>query len=397
MELSKIISEVSSSKTMSLELKAQAMIEKKIDVISLVAGEPGFKTPKDVCDIAIDAILDRFTGYTQVDGIVDLKRAVISRYKRDYNLEFNLDEVLISSGAKYCLYNILMCLINPGDEVIFSSPYWVSYPEIVKLCRGVVKIIDSSCKEKLLLKADDLESAITTKTKVFIICNPSNPSGMLYSEKDLMLIANVMRRYPKLIMVCDEIYDLLSWENLQKHFLQIAPDLYDRIVIVNGVSKSYSMAGWRIGYIIANKLLCRALKKFQSQTLSGPCSISQKAAIKALQLTHADLRYYVNRYRENVLFMYNTLTNICGIKCLRPSASFYLFPNIEVLINKLHFKSDIDFCESLLKDELVAIMPGSAFGKNGYIRISCASNLKNIKVGAQRLKSFIEKRKALYL
>lgn len=392
MRISKLIQDISSSKTMELESEVRNLQLEGRKVISLVAGAPGFKTPEIICKSAVNAIEDGFTNYTPVDGITELKKGVVNRYFRDFDLKFSLDEVIISSGAKHCVYNALMCLIDPGDEVIFGAPYWVSYPEIIKLCKGMPVIIKASYTNELKLTALDLRKCITHKTKAFILCNPSNPTGLVYSEQDLSSIAEVMRDFPDLFMICDDIYDMLCWDGLPDHFLNIAPDLKNRVIVINGVSKGYSMAGWRIGYTLAPKDIILGIKKFQSQSLSNPCSISQKASTTALDLTYSDLSFYISTYKEQVLYMYEALLRIEGVKCLKPTSSYYLFPNIEKLLLILGFKSEKDFCKILLQEVLVGVMPGESFGCPGYIRISCSVGISTLNEAIKRINDFIDAR-----
>lgn len=389
--LSDKISRIQPSMTMHLAQKAHQLKLSGEDIISLVAGVPGFETPETASEAGIQAIKDGFTQYTQVDGIPELRQAISGRYHRDFGLKLTLDEVMVTTGAKHCLHNVFNCLLNPGDEVIMHAPFWVSYPDMVRLCDATPVIIEGQYQHDLKLTADELREHLTNKTKILIMCNPNNPSGVVYNEAELLEIAEVLREYPNVILVSDDIYDMIYWGKTPAQMLNVAPDLKDRTIIVNGVSKSYSMSGWRIGYTIAPADIIKAMVKFQSQSLSNPCSISQKAALSALSLTHQDLQSHIETYKKRVEMVWRLLNEMEGVKCIQAEGTFYLFPNIQQAMKKMGIHSDINFCERLLSEEKLALTPGTAFGLNGYIRVTCSFSDSDLLEGMKRLQAFIQK------
>ena len=388
--ISNKVGSIQPSMTMHLSQKANQLKLNGEDIISLVAGVPGFDTPIEAANAGIQAIKDGFTQYTQVEGIPELREAISERYQRDYDLALPIEKIMVTTGAKHSLHNIFNTLLNPGDEVIIHAPFWVSYPDMIQLCDAVPVIIKGELEKGLKLTAEDLRAAITAKTKIIVLNNPNNPSGVLYTESDLFEIAEVMRDYPEVLLVSDDIYDMIYWEEKPAQMLNVAPDLADRIIIANGISKSYAMSGWRIGYTIAPADITKAMIKFQSQSLSNPCSISQKAAIPALNLTYESLKPHVEVYKSRVEMVKNALDQIKGIECLETKGTFYLFPKIEKVMREMGIKSDIEFCERLLDEAKLALTPGSAFGLNGYVRITCSFSEIELEEGMKRFKKFIK-------
>lgn len=388
--LSSRISNIGLSPTMEITAQAKTLIEQGEDIIALSAGESSFDTLPEICSAGMDAINDGKTRYTQVDGIPDLKQAIVDRYERDYGLSFDLSEILVSTGAKHALFNALSAIINRHDEVLIHAPYWVSYPDMVKLCQGRPVIIHGKKQGQFKLTATALKKAITRKTKALILNSPNNPTGVVYSKEDLTELAAVLVEHPDVFIICDEIYDLIYWSNPLVHLLNVAPDLKHRVIIVNGISKGYAMAGWRIGYSIAPDDVTKAMRTFQSQTLSNPCSISQYAAVQALSMPRDGLKAHINAYEERVSYVSDRLNALDGFSVDKPQGAFYLFVNIQPFLSKVGFDSDQAFVLYLLNKQKVAVIHGSAFGEPGYIRVSCASDMSVLAKAMDRIATFVK-------
>ncbi|MBK2095611.1 pyridoxal phosphate-dependent aminotransferase [Francisella philomiragia] len=380
--------EVSATVVMS-ELAAELKQQGR-DVISLSIGEPGFFSPDCVKQAAKRAIDNNITKYPPIDGISELKEAIVKRYKRDYGLSFNKNQICVTSGTKQSIHNIFTCIFDDGDEAIYFAPYWVCYPEQLKLAGAKSVIVKTHAENNFQLDIKKIEKAITSKTKAIILNSPNNPTGVVYSEETLAYFARLIRKYPNIWIISDEIYDQTLFDDVAISLLQIAPDLSSRFIIASGMSKGYAMAGWRVGYVIAPEILKNAIAKLQSQTTGGACSISQMASIEALALDNKYLERYTSAYKERVMYVYEYLDNMEGVEVVRSSGTFYLFPKIEKLLQKTKFKNDIEFCLALLKDQALAITPGSFFGLESYIRISCADDLNILAEAMTRLSTFIE-------
>ncbi|MCF6807256.1 pyridoxal phosphate-dependent aminotransferase [Thiotrichales bacterium 19S9-12] len=390
--LSRRVQAIQPSATLTFTAKILALLSEGVDVISLTAGEPNYASPDVAKSKAIEAIEDNFTRYTQVDGIPEMKQAIISWYQRFYNLSFAPDEVITSTGAKHCLFNLLQCVTEAEDEVIFPAPYWVSYPDMAKVVGANPVIVKTGLETSLKMTPEMLRNAITSKSRVFILNNPVNPTGVVYTESELLALAEVLRDYPEIIIASDDIYDQLYWGNEErvKNILEVAPDLRDRTVLINSVSKSYAMCGWRIGYAVGPKEVIAAMKKFQSQSLSNPCSVSQKAAIAALELPKDALKEQVDSYHQRYQMMYDTFSQFEGIVVQEAQGAFYLFPCIEPLINQGLFKDDRDFCQQLLDKARIGVIPGSAFGMDGYFRMSLATAMDKLEIACECFKVFYD-------
>ena len=390
---------VNQSETIKISNLALDLKLKGQDIISLSAGEPDFDTPEDIKISAIEAINNGKTKYTDVSGIPELKNAIIKKFKSDNNLTFAFDEILVSSGGKQVLFNALSSILNPGDEVLIMRPYWVSYPEMVKLCGGTPVIIESSSDKFSLPDIGQLEKATNEKTKCIIINSPNNPSGMICSRSELETLKTFMSKNENIWLISDEIYEHIIFDNYQHlSILNIEPDLKNRTIIINGVSKSHAMTGWRIGFGAGPKELIKMMKKVQSQTTSNPCSISQWASVTALLNSKKLVEGFKEKFQYRRDLILNELNKNKLLTLKKPLGGFYLMLDINKLI-KLRYqgvqiiKSDFSFSELLLKNTGVAVVPGSAFGMPNYIRISFATNGENIIKACERITSFISKLK----
>lgn len=379
------------SPTLSLSAKANQLKNQGLDVLNMTVGEPDFDTPDNIKNAANAAIAQGKTKYTAVDGIAELKEAICKKFKRENNLEFTTSQITVGNGGKQVIYNCMMATLNPGDEVIIPAPYWVSYPEMVTVSEGVPVIV--SCGEEVAFKltANLLKSAITEKTKWLIFNSPSNPTGGVYSKEELEMIAEVLRDYPQVNVLSDDIYEHITYDQKFYTIAEVAPDIIDRIFTVNGVSKSYAMTGWRIGYGAGTESLIKAISVIQSQSTSNPCSISQYAALEAINGTQEFIeknREVFKRKRDLVVSM---LSTISGVKCDVPGGAFYVFANCKSFMGRKTpsgslISNDGDFCAYLLSDALVALVPGSAFGLEGFFRISYATSESIIKEAMLRIK-----------
>ncbi|QEO57100.1 pyridoxal phosphate-dependent aminotransferase [Francisella marina] len=385
------IQNVSTSPTNAMAALAKQIKDRGHDVISLAIGEPGFSTPEVIKQAGIGAINNNITKYTNVDGIKELREAVSARYKREYNVDFAADQICITSGAKHSLHNIFNCILEEGDEVIFFAPYWVSYPDMIALTGAKPVAIETKFENDFEIDVTDLEKLITEKTKAIIINSPNNPTGLIYSRKCIEDLANLLRKYPNIWIIGDDIYDQLYFNNRITLVTEVAPDLADRYVIASGVSKNFAMTGWRVGFTIAPKLLNDAMKKFQSQSATCACSISQYAAITAMEMPAKDLQYFVDSYKQKEQFVTKSLKDMPYIDVKNADGTFYLFPDIRDLIKHTKFSSDIELCNALLEEEYVAMMPGTAFGLSGFARISCANEMPELEEAMNRLSSFVKR------
>ena len=390
--ISKRVSSVKPSPTIAVTTKARALRAAGKDVIGLGAGEPDFDTPENVKEAAIRAIHEGFTKYTAVDGISKLKEAIVKKFKNDNNIAYDLDQITVGSGAKQVIYNAFMSSLDADDEVIIPSPYWVSYPDMVTLAGGKPVIIQTHEASSFCLEAEDLQKAITPKTKWIIINSPGNPTGAVYSKKQLELLASVLRDYPNIYVLSDDIYEHIIYDSRAFFtFAQVAPDLRDRVLTLNGVSKSHAMTGWRIGYAGGPRALIRSISIIQSQSTSNPSSISQKAALEALSMDIKRLHKRVEAFQKRRDFVVNALNNTSGLSCQTPSGAFYVFPSCQSLIGRktpdgLVIKNATDFATYLLESALVAVVPGIAFGSEGYFRISYATSDEALAEACSRIK-----------
>ena len=389
--LSQRVQRIKPSPTLAITARAKALKAEGKDIIGLGAGEPDFDTPDHIKKAAIRALDAGFTKYTAVDGIPELKQAIINKFKRDNALNYAPDQVLVSCGGKHSFYNLVEAFINAGDEVIIPAPYWVSYPEMVLLANGEPVIIKSSLDQGFKITPHQLEASITPETRLFVINSPSNPSGATYSADELMGLAEVLRRYPNILIVSDDIYEHISMDDTPfTNILSTCPDLYDRCVIINGVSKAYSMTGWRIGYAAGPEWLIQAMKKIQSQSTSNPTSISQIAAQAALDGDQSCIAQMTSAFRQRHAFVVAALNDINGIRCLPSQGAFYSFPDCREAIARLpEVKNDLEFGEYLLNKIGVAMIPGSAFGAPGHMRLSYATSIEQLERAFDRLRNLL--------
>jgi len=389
--VSNSLKRIKPSPTMAVTSKAREMRAAGKDIIGLGAGEPDFDTPDNIKEAAIEAIKKGDTKYTAVDGTPALKKAVQNKFSRENGLAYDLDQITAGTGGKQVLYNAFMATINKGDEVIIPAPYWVSYPDIILLAGGKPKIVKCEEKEYFKLTAKKLEKAISKKTKWIILNSPSNPTGSAYTKKEIEDLSKVLIKYKNIYILSDDIYEHITYDNFKFFTIAQIKSLKDRTLTMNGVSKSYSMTGWRIGYAAGPKEIIKAIAKIQSQSTSNPTSISQAAAVEALNGTQDFIQERANSFKERRDFVVNSLNGINGLSCLRPEGAFYVFPSCKKLLGKkTKLKTDKEFVEKLLEKAEVAVVQGSAFGLEGYFRISYATSMENLKRAMERIKSFCD-------
>lgn len=392
MELSKRVQAIKPSPTLAVTARAAKLKAEGKDIIGLGAGEPDFDTPQHIKDAAIAAINRGFTKYTAVGGTPSLKQAIIAKFKRDNNLEYTPRQILVSCGGKQSFFNLALALINPGDEVIIPAPYWVSYPDIVLIAEGKPVIVPAGIAQNFKTTAAQLAAAITPKTRLVVINSPSNPSGAVYSLEELRALGEVLRQHPQILIATDDMYEHIALQDAKfVNILNACPDLYPRTIVLNGVSKSYAMTGWRIGYAGGPEHLITAMENVQSQSTSNPTSISQVAAEAALNGNQDCIKPMLRAFRERHLFIVDALNSIPGVHCVSSGGAFYAFPDVREAIARLHLKniiqeaSDVALSEYLLEQAGVAIVPGSAFGSEGYIRLSFATSMENLQNAMARI------------
>ena len=382
---------VKPSPTLAVAAKAEQMRAKGLDVIGLGTGEPDFDTPQHIKNAAIAAINAGFTKYTPVDGIVELKEAIRDKFKRDNGLDYQLNQILVSVGGKQSIYNLCQAFINEGDEVLIPAPYWVSYPDIVLLAGGVPIILPTTPAARYKITAQQLAAAITPKTKLLFINSPSNPSGIAYTFAELQALADVLKQNPHVFIATDDMYEHIIWSQPFVNILDACPELYSRTIVLNGVSKAYAMTGWRIGYAGGPAPLIAAMKTVQSQSTSNPCSIAQKAAVAALNGGEETVHAMVKAFRERHDYVVQRLNAIPGIDVIPADGTFYIFPCVQAIIERRGFANDVEFADKLLQDVGVALVPGSAFGNEGCIRLSFATSMETLRDALDRLQRFAEK------
>ncbi len=382
---------VKPSPTLAVAAKAMQMKAEGRNVINLGAGEPDFDTPEYIKEAAIVAIKAGHTKYTPVDGIPELKEAICNKFKRDNGLDYKLNQILVSVGGKQSFYNLCQAFINAGDEVIIPAPFWVSYPDIVLLADGKPVIIPTTHEMRYKINAEQLEKAITPKTKLFVINSPSNPSGIAYSFEELKALGEVLKKHPQVLIATDDMYEHIIWSQPFVNILDACPELYSRTIVLNGVSKAYSMTGWRIGYAGGPAPLINAMKTVQSQSTSNPCSIAQRAAVAALNGGEESIKEMVKAFHERHDYVAKRLNEIQGVDVIPADGTFYIFPSIKKIIEKHGYANDLEFSNKLLEETGLALVPGSAFGNEGSLRISFATNIDILKDALNRLQNFIEK------
>jgi len=383
------------SQTLAMSQKSRELQDKGADVINLSVGQPDFPTPEHIKQAAIEAIQQNYTGYTPVPGYADLLEAIVAKLKRDNQLDYTSKQIVVSNGAKHSLANILLSIVEAGDEVIVPAPYWVSYVELVKLAEGKNVVVPTTLEESFKITPEKLRAAITAKTKAMFLCSPSNPTGSLYSRDELRALADVIKAADHPIyIISDEIYELINYEGKHESIAQFA-DIKDQVIVVNGVSKGYSMTGWRIGYIAAPEWIAKACNKVQGQMTSGACSISQKASIAALNGDHAPTQQMLAAFEKRRDLVAEGIKEIPGFEANVPQGAFYLFPKVQELLGShfehYHINTANDLCMYLLETVHVAMVPGEAFGAPGYLRLSYAASEKELKEALQRIKKAVQK------
>jgi len=385
--------EMAPSLTLVIDAKAKKMKQDGIDVIGFGAGEPDFNTPDNIQNAAIDAIRKGLTRYTPASGIIELKNAIVTKFKEDNNLTYSPSQIIISTGAKQSLNNIFQAILNPGDEVIVQVPYWVSYPELIKLADGVPVFAETKEENSFKYTIEELNKIVTDKTKAILINSPNNPTGTVYTEKELREIAE-FAKMNDLIIISDEIYEKLIYGD-EKHIsiASLSQDAYERTIVVNGVSKSYAMTGWRIGYAAGSESVVKLMTNIQSHTTSNPNSIAQYASVEALKGEQQTIELMSKEFKTRRDFMVERINSINNLTCGKPVGAFYVMVNISKVLDKTvngnKIGDSIKFAELLLEKEKVAVVPGAAFGTDNYIRLSYATSMENIKNGLDRIEKFI--------
>lgn len=395
MHTSDRVNKIHVSPTMQVAAEAKKMKAEGIDVIDLSVGEPDFPTPHNIKEAAKKAIDENQTRYTINAGTIELRKAIAQKLKRDNHLDYSLNEIIVSNGAKQCVYNSILATINDGDEVIIPSPYWVSYPDMVSMANGKSVFIETKESDGFKLKPEQLESAITPKTKILILCNPSNPTGSAYSKNELEALAEVING-KNLFIIADEIYEKLTYGDYKfVSFASISDEMKRRTIVVNGVSKTYSMTGWRIGYTAGPEYIIEAINKIQSHSTSNASSVSQAAAIEALAGPQYVISEMLEEFKLRQEYFLRELTSIKGITCYKPEGAFFLFPNVSHYFGKstgvFKIAHSFDFAMHILYEAHIAAVPGSAFGAEGYMRFSYTTSMENLKEAIVRLRKALSK------
>ena len=389
--LSNRIQKVKPSATITISAKAMELRANGVDVISLSAGEPDFDTPEHIKKAAIEAINKGQTKYTQVDGTPELKDAIINKFSRDNNLHYQRENIIASTGAKQTLYNLFQSVLEADDEVVIISPYWVSYPDMVILADANPVIMETHQEDNFEIDMDSFSAALTDKTKLLILNSPSNPTGLTYTKAQYESMGKILSDYPNVLIATDDMYEHIYWGNEPfTSFAEVCPNLFDRTITINGVSKAYAMTGWRIGYCGGPKSIVNAMKKVQGQSTSNPSSISQVAAIAALNGPHDAVNMMVGEYKKRHDYLCDALNKINGFNVFPGTGAFYLFPEVSSVIESKGFADDIEFSSFLIDQANVAVIPGSAFGAEGCIRISYATSMGLLKESISRIKSSLE-------
>jgi len=383
------------SVTLAIAAKAGKLRSEGIDVVNFSAGEPDFDTPDHIKAAAVEALRRGMTKYTDVKGIEPLRAAIVHKYEQEYGLPYRKEDVLVSCGAKHSLYNVFQAVINPGDEILIPAPYWVSYSDMALLAEGIPKIIQTSEATGFRITAKQLEAALTPKTKVFVLNSPCNPTGASYGADELLAIARVLEKHSCLV-IADDIYEKIVYDDFQVHnIVALNPALRDQTVIINGVSKTYAMTGWRIGYAIGPADIISAAAKIQSQSTSNATSIAQAAALEAIKGPQDDVITMVREFHKRRDVIVDRLNAIEGMRCLKPQGAFYVFPNVSTLLgrtaNSKKLASPCDFADYLLEEAKVAVVPGEDFGSKEHIRFSYATSLEDIEKGCRRIHEAVQK------
>lgn len=388
--LSDRVNRVQPSLTLVITAKTAELKRAGKDVISLGAGEPDFETPDHIKAAGIAAIQNGQTRYTAVDGTNDLKEAIQAKFKRDNKLDYALNQILVSSGGKQSFYNLCQALLNDGDEVIIPAPYWVSYPDMALLAGGEPIIVEAGIEQGFKINAAQLEAAITPKTRLFVINSPSNPTGAIYTADELKALGDVLAKHPKIVIASDDMYEHILLNDIPfTNILEVSPELADRTVVMNGVSKAYSMTGWRIGYAGGPAELITGMRKVQSQSTSNPCSISQAASVEALNGPQACIQTMLTQFKIRHDYVVDRINSLPGFKVIRAPGAFYAFMDIEEAMKLKGYKTDTDFVAAILEQQLVAAVPGSAFGADDHMRFSFATSMENLVEALDRIEVFM--------
>jgi aspartate aminotransferase len=395
--LSSAVQRIKESPTLAVTAKASLLKSQGIDIIGLAAGEPDFDTPEFIKQGAIQAINDGKTKYTPVGGIPSLKNAIVDKFKNDNGLDYKAEEIVVGVGGKQCIFNLCLSVLDAGDEVVIPAPYWVSYEDIAVLTGAEAKIISTTIEDNFKITAEQLDTALTEKTKLVFLNSPSNPTGSVYTKEELVQLATVLHKYPNVIIASDDIYEHINLNDQDfNNIVMVDPSLKDRSVILNGVSKAYSMTGWRIGYAAGPTKIIKAMTKLQSQSTSNPSSISQAAAETALRGNNECIAEMVKEFKLRHTYVVENINSINGLSCIPAEGAFYAFPYAQDAIDRL-FKAnvisknnDIGLCEYLLEKANVAVVPGSAFGAEGYFRLSFATSMENLVEAISRIKKAVE-------
>ena len=397
MELSQRVQAIKESPTLAVSARAARLKAEGKDIIGLGVGEPDFDTPQHIKDAAKKAIDDGFTKYTPVGGIPSLKNAIVAKLKRDNDLDYTAKEVIVGVGGKQCIFNLALAVLNPGDEVVIPAPYWVSYADIAMVAEAKPVIVECGIEQGFKITPAQLDAAITPKTKIFMINSPSNPTGAVYTLDELKALGEVLKRHSRVLVATDDMYEHVNLSGAKFfNILNATPELKDRCVVLNGVSKAYSMTGWRIGYAAGPEKIIKAMEILQSQSTSNPTSISQVAAQAALDGDQSCIEPMVKAFRERHAFVVRRFNEMKGVKCIHAGGAFYAFPDAREAIADLHRRgiiaeaTDMALSEYLLEKARVAIVPGSAFGAEGYFRISFATSMKNLEMALDRIQKALE-------
>ena len=390
MRLAVRMQKIKPSPTLAIAEKAAKLKAEGKDIIGLGTGEPDFDTPQFIKDAAIEAIHAGFTKYTAVDGIPNLKKAIQEKFSRENQLDYQLNQIIVGTGGKQCCYNLCMALLNPGDEVIIPAPFWVSYPDMVLLADAIPVIVHAGFEQQFKITPAQLRQAITPKTKLLFLNSPSNPSGVAYSAAELRALADVLLDYPEVWIASDDMYEHILWSQAFVNIVNIEPRLKDRTIVLNGVSKAYAMTGWRIGYAAGDESLIAEMKSVQSQSTSNPCSIAQHAAVAALTGDQGVVRAMNDEFAKRHDYVFSRLKDMPGVETVPADGTFYLFPSVQKIIEARGFKNDLEFSARLLADENLSLVPGSAFGTEGCIRLSFATSMQQLEKALNRLENFIK-------
>ncbi|MCB1829318.1 MAG: pyridoxal phosphate-dependent aminotransferase [Chromatiaceae bacterium] len=390
-KLSARVLSIKPSPTLAITARAAEMRAAGKDVIGLGAGEPDFDTPEHIKAAAIKAIKDGFTKYTPVDGTAGLKQAIVDKFKRDNGFDYNIDQVLVSCGGKQSFYNLAQAMLDPGDEVIIPVPYWVSYPDMTLLAGGVPVFAHAGAEQRFKITPAQLQAAITEKTRLLVLNSPSNPTGIAYNREELQALANVLLENPRIAVVTDDIYEHILWTGAPfVNILNVCPELTNRCFVLNGVSKAYAMTGWRIGYAAGPADVIKAMVKIQSQSTSNPCSISQAAAEAALSGPQDCIQRMLTAFKERHDRVVDRLNKLPGVECLAADGTFYLFPKIEAALERIDgVNNDLQLAEYLIERAGVALVPGSAFGLSGHLRLSIATSMENLTNALDRMEKVL--------